>query len=113
MKTCTKKGKKAVWVDSFAADDCCSYQSTGYQVDEYIGSQIAEDGCNNITISCVRRSGRPRIIFQTEETCMRPVSEDLFNSTAGSLTDSLNNIMEAMAVIANNTGKYIIEVMFT
>ena len=94
-----------MWVNSFARDDCCSYQSMGYQVDEYIGSQIAEDGCNNITMKCVRRSGRPRIVFLTEDTCMRPVSEDLFNGTAATLTDSLNNIMEAMAVIANNTGK--------
>ena len=67
-------------MNSFAADDCCSYQSTGYQVEEYIGSHIAEDGCNNITISCARREGRPRIVFQVENTCTTPVSEDMFNS---------------------------------
>ena len=104
LKTCTKKGKKAVWVNSFAADDCCSYQRTGYQVEEYIGSQIAEDGCNNITISCARREGRPRIVFQAENTCITPVSEDMFSSVAGTMTDSLHNIMETLAVVANNTG---------
>ena len=44
LKTCTKKGEKAWCVNSFAEDHCCSYQRTGYQVEENIGSQIAEDG---------------------------------------------------------------------
>ena len=92
-------------MNSFAADHCCSYQRIEYQVEEYIGSHIAEDGCNNITISCARREGRPRIVFQAENTCITPVSEDMFNSTAGIITDSLHNIMETLAVVAINPGK--------
>ena len=106
MRTCVKRGKKASWVNSFAANICCSYQTNEYELEEKIASEMAEDGCTNVTLSCTWKNEKPTVTFFTENTCQKPVSEEVFNASSMGIADSFKSIMTTLAVIVNNTSKY-------
>ena len=104
QRTCVKKGKKAIWVNAFAKHSCCSYQTTGFEVDDVISSELSDDGCTNITLTCTMKNRKPTITFITTNNCPKPVSEELFNATSVILSTNFDSIRDILAVIMNNTG---------
>jgi hypothetical protein len=91
-------------VDAFAKHSCCSYQTTGFEVDDVIASELADDGCTNITLTCTMKNRKPTITFLTTNDCPKPLSEELFNATAASLSTHFDSIKDILVVIMNNTG---------
>ena len=91
-------------MDAFAKHSCCSYQTTGFEVDDVIASELSDDGCTNITLTCTMTNRKPTIIFLTTNDCPKPLSEELFNATAASLSTHFDSIKDILAVIMNNTG---------
>ena len=73
-------------------------------MDNQIASEVADDGCTNITLTCTRKKGQPTITFSAENTCLQPVSEVVFNASALHTSNKLDSIMDRLAVIENNTG---------
>ena len=89
-------------MDAFAKHSCCSYQTTGFEVDDLITSELAVDGYTNVTLLCTLKNRKPTIIFLTTNNCPKPVSEEL--------STNFDSIRDILAVIMNNTG--IIERVF-
>jgi len=76
-KTCRRKGRKAIWVETIESKKCCNYDQQWYEMGETIKEIQSTDNCTSATISCANNKGSSEIRIKTKNQCSQHLETEM------------------------------------
>jgi len=76
-KTCRRKGKKAVWVETIESTKCCNHDQIWYEMGETIKETQSTDNCTSTTLSCINNEGNSQIRIKTRNRCSQYLETEM------------------------------------
>jgi len=108
-KTCRRKGRKAVWVETFESKKCCNYDQQWYEMGDTIKEMQSTDTCTSATIICANNQGNSQIRIKTENKCNEYLETEMREHANKSdmnnknLEDKIDGVETLLQIFLNKT----------